>query len=378
MKTLLLVDGSSYLYRAFHAMPDLRSPAGDPTGAVYGMVNMLKRLEKDRVFDYSAVVFDAKGKTFRDDLYPDYKANRPPMPPELAAQVVPVHQAVQALGWPLLMVDGVEADDVIGTLAHQAAALGWQVVVSTGDKDMAQLVNPLVSLVNTMTSETLDSAGVQDKFGVPPARIVDFLALTGDKVDNVPGVDGCGPKTAVKWLNAYGDLAGVVAHAEAITGKVGDKLRTALPHLPLSQQLVTIKTDVPLHAVLPEGLTGLRHGAPQTDLLLPLYQQQGFKTWHAELQGETATPPAPPPTTALPRPAASLPPLPMDDLFAEPPAAAAGAPLPSTGQGGRVVCCCLRRHRACHDPHPALRNPADRSGLCPLAGTARSRALCLD
>ena len=176
MKTLLLVDGSSYLYRAFHAMPDLRSPAGDPTGAVYGMVNMLKRLEKDRVFDYSAVVFDAKGKTFRDDLYPDYKANRPPMPPELAAQVVPVHQAVQALGWPLLMVDGVEADDVIGTLAHQAAALGWQVVVSTGDKDMAQLVNPLVSLVNTMTSETL---GVAE--GVPLLSVERVTYTYGDR-----------------------------------------------------------------------------------------------------------------------------------------------------------------------------------------------------
>ena len=334
VKTLLLVDGSSYLYRAFHALPNLRSPAGQPTGAVYGMVNMLKKLEKDTAFDYSAVVFDAKGKTFRDALFPDYKAHRPSMPDDLAAQIPPVHAAVRALGWPLLMEGGVEADDVIGTLAVQAVALGWQVWISTGDKDMAQLVNPQVTLLNTMSNEVLDPAGVLAKFGVTPAQIVDYLALTGDKVDNVPGVDGCGPKTAVKWLNAYGDLAGVVAHAEAITGKVGDKLRAALPHLPLSQQLVTIKTDVPLHAVLPEGLTGLRHGAPQTDLLLPLYQQQGFKTWHAELQGEAAAPPAPPPTTALPRPAASLPPLPMDDLFAEPPAAAAGAPLPSTGQGG--------------------------------------------
>lgn len=299
MKTLLLVDGSSYLYRAFHAMPDLRSPAGDPTGAVYGMVNMLKRLEKDRVFDYSAVVFDAKGKTFRDDLYPDYKANRPPMPPELAAQVVPVHQAVQALGWPLLMVDGVEADDVIGTLAHQAAALGWQVVVSTGDKDMAQLVNPLVSLVNTMTSETLDSAGVQDKFGVPPARIVDFLALTGDKVDNVPGVDGCGPKTAAKWLAEFDTLDGVMAQADSIKGKAGEKLRAALGHLPLSRQLVTIKLDVDLQPHLPSGLEALQHGSPRPAELMALYRQCGFRTWLRELDSSASDTPSPPAAAAL-------------------------------------------------------------------------------
>ncbi|MFO1233673.1 MAG: DNA polymerase I [Rivihabitans pingtungensis] len=303
MKTLLLVDGSSYLYRAFHAMPDLRSPAGEPTGAVYGMINMLKKLEKDISFDYSAVVFDAKGKTFRDELYPEYKAQRPPMPPELAAQITPVHAAVTGLGWPLLMVEGVEADDVIGALAHQASTQGWQVVVSTGDKDMAQLVNAQVTLVNTMTSETLDSAGVQEKFGVPPERIIDFLTLTGDKVDNVPGVDGCGPKTAAKWLAEHGSLDAIIAAADSVKGKAGEKLRAALPHLPLSRQLVTIKLDVDLSAHLADGLASLRHGEPRRDALLALYRQCGFRTWLRELDA-AASEPAPP-----------------GDLFAEAPAA---------------------------------------------------------
>jgi DNA polymerase-1 len=221
MKTLLLIDGSSYLYRAFHAMPDLRSPDGRPTGAVYGMVNMLRRLEKEVQFDYSACVFDAKGKTFRDELYPEYKANRPSMPEELAAQIKPVHEVVQASGWPMLMVDGVEADDVIGTLAKMGEAAGFKVIISTGDKDMAQLVTPMVSLVNTMTNENLDQAGVKEKFGVPPERIIDYLTLIGDKVDNVPGVDKCGPKTAVKWLEEYGTLDNIIANADKVGGKVG-------------------------------------------------------------------------------------------------------------------------------------------------------------
>ena len=204
MKTLLLVDGSSYLYRAFHAMPDLRNKRGEATGAIYGVLNMLRRLRKDTPADYSACVFDAKGKTFRDDVYPAYKANRPSMPDELAAQIAPIHEAIVAMGWPLLMIHGVEADDVIGTLARQAEAEGLKVVISTGDKDIAQLVTPRVTLVNTMTNEKLDEAGVEQKFGVKPERIIDYLSLVGDAVDNVPGVAKVGPKTAVKWLTQFG------------------------------------------------------------------------------------------------------------------------------------------------------------------------------
>jgi DNA polymerase-1 len=202
MKTLLLVDGSSYLYRAFHAMPDLRNKAGEPTGAIYGVLNMLRRLHKETLADYSACVFDAKGKTFRDDVYPEYKANRPPMPDDLATQIAPIHEAIRAMGWPLLMIDGVEADDVIGTLAREAERASMNVVISTGDKDIAQLVSPQVTLVNTMTNEKLDEAGVEQKFGVKPERIIDYLALIGDTVDNVPGVAKVGPKTAVKWLRS--------------------------------------------------------------------------------------------------------------------------------------------------------------------------------
>jgi DNA polymerase-1 len=203
-KKLLLVDGSSYLYRAFHALPDMRNSAGEPTSAIYGVLNMLRRLKKDIAADYSACVFDAKGKTFRDDWYPEYKAHRPSMPDDLVRQIEPLHNAIRAMGWPLLMIDGVEADDVIGTLVKMAEAEGMHSIVSTGDKDMAQLVNPHVRLVNTMTNETLDEAAVLTKFGIPPARIVDYLTLVGDAVDNVPGVEKVGPKTAVKWLTEYG------------------------------------------------------------------------------------------------------------------------------------------------------------------------------
>ena len=213
MPTLLLVDGSSYLYRAFHALPDLRTAGGQPTGAIRGVLSMLRVLEADYKSDFRAVVFDAKGKTFRDDWYPEYKAHRPSMPEDLVAQIEPLHACIRAAGWPLLMVDGVEADDVIGTLSNQAAQAGIDCVISTGDKDLTQLVNPHVTLVNTMSNEVLDEAGVLAKFGVPPARIVDYLALIGDTVDNVPGVAKVGPKTAVKWLAAYGSLDGVVAHA---------------------------------------------------------------------------------------------------------------------------------------------------------------------
>ena len=288
MKTLLLIDGSSYLYRAFHAMPDLRSPVGDPTGAIYGMVNMLRRLEKEVQFDYSACIFDAKGKTFRDELYPEYKANRPSMPADLAAQVTTVHEVVRASGWPLLMVDGVEADDVIGTLARSAEAAGMRVIVSTGDKDMAQLVTPAVSLVNTMTNENLDEAGVQEKFGVPPDRIIDYLTLIGDKVDNVPGVDKCGPKTALKWLQEYGSLEGVMAHAANVGGKVGDNLRAALDWLPRGRELITIKCDVPLQAELPQGMDSLLHGSKDKARLAELFAACGFRTFLREVSETVA------------------------------------------------------------------------------------------
>ncbi|MFA6013681.1 MAG: DNA polymerase I [Gallionellaceae bacterium] len=285
MKTLLLVDGSSYLYRAFHAMPDLRSPAGLPTGAIQGVLNMLRRLQKDYPSDYSACVFDAKGKTFRDDWYPEYKANRPSMPEELRAQIEPLHEAVAAYGWNILMVDGVEADDVIGTLAQQATLGGARSIISTGDKDLTQLVNSQVQLINTMSNETLDEAGVLAKFGVPPERIVDYLTLVGDTVDNVPGVNKCGPKTAVKWLTQYGTLDNLIEHANEIGGVVGENLRAALAWLPQGRRLVTVKCDVELPARF-DQLT-----APQqdTEKLRGLLEQFGFKSWLRELDGSSST-----------------------------------------------------------------------------------------
>jgi len=296
MPTLLLVDGSSYLYRAFHAMPDLRNKAGEPTGAVYGVINMLRRLEADYKADYRAVVFDAKGKTFRDDWYPEYKANRPPMPDDLRAQIEPLHAAVKALGWPLLMIDGVEADDVIGTLAKQATDSGTDCVVSTGDKDMAQLVNGHVRLVNTMSNEVLDPAGVEAKFGIPPERIVDYLALMGDTVDNVPGVEKVGPKTAVKWLAQYGSLDEIVAHAAEIKGVVGENLRKHLEFLPLGKRLVTIACDLPLPVAIPDLLPQDHDNATLADL----YGRLEFKTWLKEVQNGGMTPVAPSSTPATP------------------------------------------------------------------------------
>lgn len=278
-KPLVLVDGSSYLYRAFHALPALTTSSGQPTGAVRGVASMLKRLLKDYEPTHMAVVFDAKGKTFRDDLYPEYKATRPPMPDELKAQIKPLHELVEALGLPMIVEDGVEADDVIGTLADQAAARGIPVVISTGDKDMAQLVNDHVTLVNTMDGKTLDYGGVIDKFGVPPEQIVDLLTLVGDKVDNVPGVDKVGPKTAVKWLKQFGGLDEILHNPEAIGGKVGENLRAALDRLPLSRELVTIKRDVPLH----ESLDDLKLRTPDHDRLRDIYQQLEFVTWLREL-----------------------------------------------------------------------------------------------
>ncbi|TAM29104.1 MAG: DNA polymerase I [Paraburkholderia sp.] len=292
-KTLLLVDGSSYLYRAYHAMPDLRGPDGEPTGALYGIINMLRRMRKEVTAEYSACVFDAKGKTFRDDWYADYKANRPSMPEPLAAQIEPIHVAVRALGWPLLMVDGVEADDVIGTLAREAEKRGMKVIVSTGDKDLAQLVTDRVTLINTMTNETLDREGVIAKFGVPPERIVDYLSLIGDTVDNVPGVNKCGPKTAVKWLTEYGTLDGIVEHAAEIKGAVGGYLRDALAFLPMAKQLVTVATECDLSKHI-ESLGGsLATRAEARDELLDIFTRHGFKTWTRELTEARANDAAP-------------------------------------------------------------------------------------
>jgi DNA polymerase-1 len=291
-KTLLLVDGSSYLYRAFHALPDLRNAEGEPTGAIYGFINMLRRLRLDYPAAYLACVFDAKGKTFRDDLYPEYKAQRKAMPDDLVRQIEPIHEAVAALGWPILMVEGVEADDVIGTLACQATARGMRTVISTGDKDLAQLVNDSVTLINTMSNETLDRAGVEAKFGVPPERIVDYLTLIGDAVDNVPGVEKVGPKTALKWLGQYGSLDGVIAHAAEIGGVVGDNLRRVLDWLPQAKHLLTVKLDCDLSAhlgLLPEELEAR---PPEREALARLFNRYGFKTWLREL-GEPPAEPAP-------------------------------------------------------------------------------------
>ncbi|HFC8465015.1 TPA: DNA polymerase I [Neisseria subflava] len=287
--TLLLVDGSSYLYRAYHAMAQLSAPDGAPTGAMYGVLNMLRRLRADYVHDYCAVVFDAKGKNFRHEMFSDYKATRPPMPDDLRPQAEALPDLVRLMGWPVLVIPQVEADDVIGTLAAMGSKAGWNVVVSTGDKDMAQLVNERVTLVNTMNGETLDIEGVKEKFGVRPDQIRDYLALMGDKVDNVPGVEKCGPKTAVKWLEAYGSLAGVMEHAAEIKGKVGENLQAALPQLPLSYDLVTIKTDVDLHTELSDGIESLRRTAPKWAQLVVDFKRWGFRTWLKEAESNMNT-----------------------------------------------------------------------------------------
>ncbi|HLX80405.1 MAG TPA: DNA polymerase I [Burkholderiales bacterium] len=280
-KTLLLVDGSSYLYRAFHALPELKSPAGEPSGAIYGVINMLRRLAADYPAAARACVFDAKGKTFRDDEYPEYKANRPSMPDDLASQIEPLREAVAALGWPVLTIPGVEADDVIATLAEEARRRGWSCVISTGDKDLAQLVDERVTLVNTMSNEKLDPAGVRQKFGVAPERIVDYLTLTGDAVDNVPGVDKVGPKTAAKWMQQYGSLDQVIAHAGNIPGAVGANLKKALDWLPKARRLLTVKRDVELAV----GLDDLKKNESDPKKLQELFARYGFKTWLRELQG---------------------------------------------------------------------------------------------
>lgn len=296
MKTLLLVDGSSYLYRAFHAMPDLRNSANEPTGAIQGVLNMLRRLHKDYPADYSACVFDAKGKTFRDDIYPQYKANRASMPDELRMQIEPLFETIRAMGWPLIVEEGVEADDVIGALAKQAESEGIKTIISTGDKDISQLVNEHITVVNTMrdafrkTDDVLDIAGVTAKFGVSPNRMIDYLVLVGDTSDNVPGVEKVGPKTAVKWLEQYGSLDNIVANADSVTGKVGENLRAALDWLPTARELITIRCDVGIR----EHFDELVQQAPDKIKLAELFDRFEFKSWKRELGNmpENGAPPA--------------------------------------------------------------------------------------
>jgi DNA polymerase I len=279
----ILIDASSYFFRAYHALPPLTNSKGHPTGAVYGVINMIRRLIKDYEPDYLGVVFDSKGKTFRDDLYAEYKANRDETPDELSCQFAPLIKIIEAMGLPLLVEDGVEADDVIGTLARQGAAQGFKTIISTGDKDMAQLVNDKISLINTMTNKDMDIAGVKEKFGVSPEQIIDYLTLMGDKVDNIPGVEKVGPKTAAKWLNDYDDLDAIIEHADEFKGKVGENLRAALSYLPLSKKLVTIKDDVPLKVTV----TDLTCQAQDTEKLVELYKEMEFRGWLDKLLQNT-------------------------------------------------------------------------------------------
>jgi DNA polymerase-1 len=283
-KPLVLVDGSSYLFRAYHALPPLTTSDKKPTGAMKGVIAMLKRLAKDYAGSPIAVVFDAKGRSFRNDLYPAYKANRPSMPDDLRQQIAPTHDIIRALGLPLLIIDGVEADDVIGTLAQEATQTKRDVVISTSDKDIAQLVSDHVTLVNTMTDTRLDRAGVFEKFGVPPELMIDYLALMGDTSDNIPGVPGVGPKTAAKWLAEHGSLDGVMAQAAKMPGKAGDNLRASLATLPLSKQLATIKCDV----VLDVGIDALVPTASAVERLRELYTTYEFRAWLDELPGAEA------------------------------------------------------------------------------------------
>lgn len=282
-KPLILVDGSSYLYRAFHALPALANSKGFPTGAVYGVVNMLKRLIADYQPEYMAVVFDAKGKTFRDEIYAEYKATRQEMPNDLAKQIEPIHQIIRSMGLPLIMIEGVEADDVIGTLAAHASKAKMKTLISTGDKDIAQLVDQDVTLINTMTNSVLNPDTVKEKFGVPPERIIDYLTLVGDTSDNIPGVPQVGPKTAAKWINEHGSLDNIIANADKVTGKVGENLRASLAQIPLTKTLVTIKCDV----TLPIEFTDLIVKPADKKALHDLYKDMEFKTWLSEILEET-------------------------------------------------------------------------------------------
>ncbi len=281
-KQLILVDGSSYLFRAFHALPPLKNSKGQDTGAVKGVINMVRSLIKNNEDSNIAIVFDAKGKTFRSKIYKEYKATRPPMPDELRSQIEPIHQIIAAMGLPLLIIDDVEADDVIGTLSQQAAQMGMPTLISTGDKDLAQLVNDKVTLINTMTNELLDSESVVTKFGVAPDRIIDYLALMGDKSDNIPGVPSVGPKTAVKWLAEYGSMEGIIENSEAVGGKVGEKLRDNLDLLRLSYELATIKMDVKLDVKIPD----LVAGDEDQQKLHEIFSEMEFKSWIKELEDQ--------------------------------------------------------------------------------------------
>ncbi len=318
-KTLLLVDGSSYLYRAFHAMPDLRAvpgdPASPPTGAIRGMINMLQKLRKDVPADYAACVFDAHGPTFRDAIYPEYKGHRSPMPDDLRAQIEPIHEVVRLMGWKILDVPGVEADDVIGTLAVIAAGQGVEVIVSSGDKDLAQLVNAHITIVDTMNGRRRDVAGVEAEFGVPPHLMVDYQTLVGDAVDNVPGVAKVGPKTAAKWLQEYGSLAAVVAHVDEIKGVAGENLKKALDWLPTGRQLLSIKVDCDLDGWVPNlpALDSIATGVEDTGALRLFYEKFGFKGLARAIAGEGSVA-----APAARKPRASEP-----GLFDEPEAAAA-------------------------------------------------------
>ncbi|MFI9655051.1 DNA polymerase I [Guyparkeria sp. GHLCS8-2] len=278
---VILVDGSSFLFRAFHALPPLTAPDGTPTGAIHGVVNMLLKMRREADPSHMAVVFDAPGKTFRNDIYPEYKAHRPPLPDDLRVQIEPVHTLVRALGFPLLCIEGVEADDVIGTLMYEARENDEEVIVATADKDFAQLVAPSVTLVNTMSNKTTDVAAVEEKYGITPAQFTDFLALVGDKVDNIPGVPGCGPKTATKWINQYGSLDEIIAHAESLKGKVGQSLRDSLAFLPTSRELVTIRTDCELPVTLNELV--IEPADVQTGLALAdRYGLNSLRRWFGE------------------------------------------------------------------------------------------------
>src|SRR4029077_2495167 len=284
---LILVDGSSYLYRAFHALPPLSNSKGEPTGAVLGVLNMLNKMLKEESPERIAVVFDAPGRTFRDELFDQYKAHRTPMPDDLRSQVQPLLEAVAAMGLPLLRVAGVEADDVIGTLAKQGAESGYEVLISTGDKDMAQLVGPHIGLINTMSNTRLDRAGVKAKFDVFPEQIVDYLALVGDSYDNIPGIAGVGPKTASKWLNQYRTLDGLLARAADIGGKVGENLRSGFELLELSRKLATIDTALSLE-ISAERLTA---GAPDLPRLRELYTRLELRSLLKDLGSDTAAAP---------------------------------------------------------------------------------------
>ncbi len=282
---VVLVDGSSYLFRAYHALPKLTASSGQPTGAIKGVIGMLRKLRQDFRDSKVIVVFDAKGKNFRHDWFPDYKAHRPPMPEDLAAQIEPLHRLIRAMGLPLICQAGVEADDVIGTLARHATERGIDAVISTGDKDMAQLVNQHITLINTMTDTRMDEAGVKEKFGIKPSQIIDYLALVGDTVDNIPGVPKCGPKTAVKWLEEHGSLEGVMRNADAVGGKIGEYLRASLELLPLSYKLATIQTDVALEQDIEE----IMPQPADRSVLAELYQAFGFRGWLQEVEREGAT-----------------------------------------------------------------------------------------